>query len=654
MSTRRSSRRKSKVKSYKDLLDNEEEDEEQPPVTSSLNGPSTEDEATGIIPPMPALAMTAETGSIEDASLVIDAVAGGMETQLTENVTNGNDATGNAKSVLTPIQKKRGRPPTRSTKRRRKPIKTEENDDADSEFELDDQTNPDEEDDDIELDDAASSQASPLLNPHESPLPDPATTPTKTPSKKRRKTASTKKRKPTRDYGPAKERTCPHCNFLFKNIPGLTYHLKNKVCQRQALKHHPAGAGTSGGSAGGTPLTRKTRGPTLKSKAGTKPFPVLKSGSSFVTPYGIVQVVNDDVASLENFQKTKITTKLSDEMHKFSRKKNRIQQRLEKRRLYDAKVSRQRRDALMTLYCLDQEAGTNVSIPRNSLDSREAVVVEEEGQEDQAVSGTTELPSNMTQMAVWKYYCNLSTPKSILTGLYSRQRDEPWSKQVDIENHPWSILGPDPLAPADSYPERMVECRWIPDQRRRVTLSKEDIEKMEAEGSTADATPSLSLPPLDIGMVSVLSGTKLYLRRNLLEQEYDTDEPVYVCKEDGQIFDSFGALKFYIESQVYGIEKEKFRKIRQERIEEVDACIGKQIEKPLQPNDILKKKDDHKPPKRKKGKQYPGHIVFDKERSSLYPEVWIVSRQDFLFFFWYNTHFDSAAGFQISRIETWE
>merc|ERR1719223_11494 len=75
-------------------------------------------------------------------------------------------------------------------------------------------------------------------------------------------------------------------------------------------------------------------------------------------------------------------------------------------------------------------------------------------------------------MAVWNHYCKLSTPELILSGLFSRKRDEPWSKPIDIENHPWNQLGPNPLAPGDSYPERMVVCQWVQDRRRRVFLDQ--------------------------------------------------------------------------------------------------------------------------------------------------------------------------------------
>jgi hypothetical protein len=258
----------------------------------------------------------------------------------------------------------------------------------------------------------------------------------------------------------------------------------------------------------------------------------------------------------------------------------------------------------------------------------------------------------MNQMAVWNKYCTLSTPELILSGLFSRTRDEPWSKRIEIEHHPWNILGESPLAPRDSYPERMVICQWIPDRRRRVFLDKSSVvvappmipmigggQQTSVVVGDKDAMPPL--PPLLVGADNAQSSScKLYIRRNLLEKEYDPDKPVYVCNMNGNTFDTYSALKFYTESKIHLKEGQQLQKDRQERLEELDACIGQTIEKPHPPVNPLKK-GEKKPPKRKKGKIFPGHIVFNHERSSIYPQV------SFCSFSWLNSFLNPSKPFAI-------
>ena len=194
-----------------------------------------------------------------------------------------------------------------------------------------------------------------------------------------------------------------------------------------------------------------------------------------------------------------------------------------------------------------------------------------------------------------------------------------WSKRIEIEHHPWKILGESPLAPLDSYPERMVICQWIPDRRRRVFLYKSSVSIAPRIGCgqqtsvvVGDKEASSTMPPLPPLLVvgadnAQSSSCKLYIRRNLLEKEYDPNKPVYVCDMSGNTFDTYSALKFYTESKIHLKEKQQLQKDRQERLEELDACIGQTIEKPHPPvSPLYSRRGKRNLPSEKRGKYFLG------------------------------------------------
>lgn len=114
-------------------------------------------------------------------------------------------------------------------------------------------------------------------------------------------------------------------------------------------------------------------------------------------------------------------------------------------------------------------------------------------------------------------------------------------------------LPEDPLAPPNFFPDRMVECILIPDDRLRY-LSTDIRTPIEAR----DAGQTGKTP------------TRLFLQRRLLMEEYNPDLSTYSCAECGGVFLSLGGMRYHCNASVCvqnSIREAEKRAARQRTVE---------------------------------------------------------------------------------------
>lgn len=146
---------------------------------------------------------------------------------------------------------------------------------------------------------------------------------------------------------------------------------------------------------------------------------------------------------------------------------------------------------------------------------------------------------------------------------------------------------PHPGMPAESFPNRLVECVLIPDERVR-------FRGASGEELTAKAAGS-----------NVLEGTRLYLQRKLLTEGYCKDTPVYSCPRCGQNYSSKGGCQYHMKSNNCTAKLENYKEaanLRTESIEQQAECLFQNSKRP-------------------KAAKRRGKI--NKSIRSVYPEVWL-------------------------------
>ena len=396
-----------------------------------------------------------------------------------------------------------------------------------------------------------------------------------------------------RNYGPIQDRTCPFCQKIFSIVTGLAYHIEHRVCQK--------------------PKKRVSQ-----SFIGTTPNSILVSGTSFVTSYGIVQVIKDERAG-GDYGNTKLGKDIQEVRKKYLRRMERVGVRKNKVYLFVAKRQRRRREALKGYYLNHEKKHTS----RATNDEEYAKSV------------------------FWEYYPP-ATPSQIYSGVYKKSTSVPL---LPVEPANRTDIGDDPATPADSYPHRMVQCVLIKDERKVVTdldldlmgggrLSQVDVaiklvnktqrnlkrgrkkknkDKENEIGAEAGAvsgagTNNTVLSPNHGG------GMTLYLQRNLLVEEYNPALSIYMCETCGKLFNSRSGFKTHVDQSTCIHDGANFAENRLTRLEEVEEALELEELKPppwlLPP---LKAEPGGK--KRKRCKKLPGWIVFDPELSTIYPVV---------------------------------
>lgn len=102
-------------------------------------------------------------------------------------------------------------------------------------------------------------------------------------------------------------------------------------------------------------------------------------------------------------------------------------------------------------------------------------------------------------------------------------------------------LRPDPSLPMESFPDRMVTCRLIPDQRKRIYTDDYDERDRDHVSNVSNSARH----------------TLLFLRRSLLKEEYLENVPVYKCKDCGGEFSSSTGYKYHAVNAVCRQKKRK-------------------------------------------------------------------------------------------------
>lgn len=384
-----------------------------------------------------------------------------------------------------------------------------------------------------------------------------------------------------RDYGPKSERTCPFCNRVFSIVTGLAYHLEHKVCQKSKPRL------------------------SLQSLKEDGPFPILEPGQMFCTRYGVVEVIKDDRAG-SDYGNVKIDDQFKDEKKRHQRRKEKIANRRQKVYQFIAKKTRQRRNILMQHYLQYRNLSENNSHQNPRL---QQMTGEEYAQK------------------VWKEYYSVATPNEILSGIYKKSLAIPLLR-VD---HPDEV-GVDPSEPEASYPDRIVECVLVEDERKvvcdldnegdgrlsQVDVSKSLVTKMKMIVEAKKTQKSCVRDEEDCDK-RLLGSTKLYLKRRDLVEPYNPHLSLYYCKTCGKKFHSRTGCKTHVEQNSCVKDGEAFSENRMARWMDAEETVEGELKPPpwilppleAAPGDM----------KRKRCKVLPGWIVFHPDKSSIYPQV---------------------------------
>eukprot|EP00979_Chaetoceros_neogracilis_P014737 scaffold4843_cov266-Chaetoceros_neogracile.AAC.19 len=391
-------------------------------------------------------------------------------------------------------------------------------------------------------------------------------------------TPKRKRGKSKKIIGTKEERTCPSCNKVFTILAGLEYHEQHKVCQN--------------------PNRRRLS----VSPVGTIPLDILSIGQTFITKFGVVRVVKDDRAG-KDFGKTKITKKYSHLNKSFKRKCETNKNREGKVYLFVAKRGRQKRNILLQHYLNHKEQNCSEV-------------------------GTSGTPSQEYADGIWNTYYPLATPPEIFSGTFKKSLALPY---ITV-GYPDDV-GKNPAAPADSYPERIVECVLIEDERKRVhsdakdgggklslvAVGKDLVGKTQHKLKTGGERDQTNKNDDNASEPLHESGMRLFIKRNELMELYTKKVPIYSCATCGKNFAWRNGLKAHIGNKICINETAVHIKSRMVRLQAVEDSI----------NDVLKAPCWILPPlkappggiKRKRCRVLPGWLVFHHEKSSLYPQV---------------------------------
>ena len=149
-------------------------------------------------------------------------------------------------------------------------------------------------------------------------------------------------------------------------------------------------------------------------------------------------------------------------------------------------------------------------------------------------------------------------------------------------------LGPDPAAPEESCPDRIVECRLVSDQRIRYDGLEDKIgSRLQSE---EDGSPSST-------------SAKLYLRRALLTESYDPAMVAIICQTCGRTFSSAPGARYHINNSVCSRKSATSFDYRAQLAKLVEK--RKEQSKPRKPE----KRRRVRPPRKKETAIYPEVLI---------------------------------------------
>ncbi|KAL7468222.1 hypothetical protein ACHAXS_008449 [Conticribra weissflogii] len=382
------------------------------------------------------------------------------------------------------------------------------------------------------------------------------------------------------------DRICTYCTKKFSTDAYYEYHCSQKVCMMEQKKY----------------IT----------KFGVAPFGPLKHGSRFVTKFGVVEVIVDDRIPSQHHE------------HVVTHKNmKRCQNAVAKEQSFNEK-----KDAIMRVIA----AGTKER--RQHLNQMYSAKI------------TNSTNNSILQKSVWDLYCKSLTPVQILDERlsWSCKNRDPLDgfefEQPNVSKH---------LEPYDSYPDRIVVCKLIPDERK-VFASIDDVvgdsEMLEEEGSDSE-TYSQSVATVDSINQTKLKNKgptiHLYINRRELIHKYDSLQAKYVCSDCGENFSSINQWRVHHRNKVCSLMNIEAQSQRRERVECAENAVANGyngdkflsiLHAPVSPKVKIK---EVTPSGAKRGVQWgnphnvkefkkhkwPPWMVFNVERSSIYPEVFI-------------------------------
>ncbi|KAL7558781.1 hypothetical protein ACA910_018285 [Epithemia clementina (nom. ined.)] len=356
------------------------------------------------------------------------------------------------------------------------------------------------------------------------------------------KTKKTRKDSSDADESAKMDLACPHCSKIFQYSKGLSYHVDNYVCRqndrpggpkikgkrKEAPKKEADDDGSDDGGENSPPRKKfnRLRGKLehrtcqrcrrvftsvlglnyhlerrVCEKAGIKevPFPTLEPGTLLVTRFGVVQVVRDDRATpTASFPEN---LKHLVRLYNGSRHKRELQ--VQKVRSHQQAMHLLQRKRLNKLYERGNISQETVFNTCSVFRVRDKIVATE----------VTSDPAAKRQTGIWP-------PR------------------------------PDPSVPAESFPDRIVECIRVPDARKR--YCGVDCTPMTAK--------TVTNPPM-----------RLFLRRRILTEIYSENGELFVCPTCGYEFESRIGLTHHAKNDSCVRKAEELKTKNMERINAVDA-----------------------------------------------------------------------------------
>ena len=362
------------------------------------------------------------------------------------------------------------------------------------------------------------------------------------------------------------------------------------------------------------PSSKRRRSSSTRPQVTSKEkFLQLKPGKKYVTKYGVVEIISDDQLPPDH-HKSKVTNaeikaakSMYKQMDRYTAKKDKLMDEL-------AVGSRHRREELKKIYL--ESIGANNNNNRSSSSNGISM-----------------------QKKVWQQYCTtIKAPEHIL------QDGKSWENannnngsdgKVEFE----SLNENDPRIPADYYPDRIVKCKLVNDERDSFDVKGPKVGTSHLQYIQRD--------PVDTTVVVQPPTITLYLARRELTRVYDPQEPNYICSFCGERnFKWRPHVKYHIDQGYCTEGKALVREDNEKRIQAIEnkalssassssttTTITKEFLSKMHAvvaakvNTVSYKKVEEfgnpckiKPSQRDK---MPPWIVFNANRSSLYPEMYI-------------------------------
>ena len=349
-------------------------------------------------------------------------------------------------------------------------------------------------------------------------------------------------------------------------------------------------------------------------KLDTAPFHKLEPGSQFVTRYGTVEVIVDDRLPLVHHKKV-VTGNDSRRCRVIERKRVDYDKKQAVVRNQIAVGARRRRDALQQMYLVsttDPNTGSKA----------------------------------ISQRKVWDMYCKSLTPTQILDEQLSWGcMNKDLKDRISLE----SLDVMDPMEPADCYPDRIVECKLIKDKRRKITnthissCNENEIDELE------ESDTEMTMKPKEVNSTKELEPkqnqitVRLFIKRRELIQQYNPLRPSYTCSECRQSFTYGKKYRSHTRNRICSTFRSEAKMKNQQCIEAIEKdalCKSKSNDTFLtmvhaaikpKPNEKvviatgsveIEWGNPHNIKEHKKHK-WPPWMVFNAQRSSIYPEVFI-------------------------------